>query len=109
MAKYLCLGKYSAQGAAGARKDGYATREQEGSKAFESVGAKIESWMWLDWTEWDFAFIADVPLPETLVRITSLTAATGTFTRAYISQILDSDAMDQGVSGISYRPPGAQS
>jgi uncharacterized protein with GYD domain len=103
------LGKYSAQGAAGARKDGYATRVEEGSKAFESVGAKIESWMWLDWTEWDFGFIADVREPDALVRITSLSAATGAFTRVYVSQIHDSDTMDHGISGISYRPPGERS
>src|SRR5688572_27244279 len=109
MPRYLTLAKYTPQGAAGARKDGYAVRVQEGSKAFESVGARIESWMWLDWTDWDFAFIVEAPHSEALVRIASMSAATGAFARVYVSQILDSDAMDQGVSGITYRPPGERS
>lgn len=41
--QYLFLGKYTAQGLAGAMQDGFATREQAMYKIANSVGAKIIS------------------------------------------------------------------
>ncbi|MFN0093012.1 MAG: GYD domain-containing protein [Acidimicrobiales bacterium] len=110
MARYLIHAKYTAQGAAGARSDGYAVRQAEGSKAFESVGGKVESWLWLDWGEWDFAVVVDAPTSEALLRIAALSAASGAFARTTSSEIFESATMDRAAAaGADWRPPGAAS
>lgn len=109
MARYLVLGKYTPQGASGAQRDGFEVREREGAKAMAAAGATVESWMWLDWTTWDFGFIVRADDPKALIRVASYSATTGAFERISWSEILDSAEMTSTGGALDYRPPGQAS
>ena len=107
MSRYLLLSKYSAAGAAGARADGYTTREAEGGKLVKALGGSVESWMWLDWADWDFALVVVLPDREALLRLAALSSASGAFARTYASEIVDGATMDRaGANAGDWRPPG---
>lgn len=111
MPRYVGLGRYSAAGAAGARKDGFATREAQARGLVDSLGGKLESWSWLRSDNWDFMFVMDAP-SEAPVAMNLISKPTGLFERAEIMELLSSADVDRIAGTLDkavYSPPGTVS
>ena len=108
MPRYLIHTKYSAQGSAGLIQEGYANRRVTATKSIESVGGKVEHWMWLDRTTWDFAGAVEMPSYQSCLGMFSAAWASGAFDRLAVSEIFDDATMDGALAvGLEWRAPGA--
>jgi uncharacterized protein with GYD domain len=106
MAKFLCIGSYTAEGAKGLRKDGGTKRRKVATKAAESVGAKMEAFYYSFGTQ-DVVLIVDAPDNVSAAAISLAVNAAGGV-RLTTTPLLTAEDMDRA-SGkkTAYKAPGA--
>jgi uncharacterized protein with GYD domain len=106
MAKYLVTVSYTAEGAAGLRKDGGTKRRKVASKAVESVGGTLESF-YFSFGAQDALVLVDMPDNVSAAALSLAINATGG-ARLTTTPLLTPEEMDKA-SGkkTAYKAPGA--
>lgn len=105
MPKFLVIGSYTAQGAAGVLKDGGTSRRKATDQLMASIGGKVEAYYFGLGAD-DFYLIADVPSTAAIVAA-SLTAASHGGLTARTIPLLSPEELDAAVKlSPSYRGPG---
>jgi uncharacterized protein with GYD domain len=106
MAKYLVTVSYTAEGAAGLRKDGGTKRRKVASKAVESVGGTLESF-YFSFGAQDALVLVDMPDNVSAAALSLAINATGG-ARLTTTPLLTPEDMDKA-SGkkTAYKAPGA--
>jgi uncharacterized protein with GYD domain len=106
MPKYLVSVNYTADGAAGLRKDGGTKRRNVASKAIESVGGKIEAFYFCFGAR-DAILIADFPDAISAAGLSVAIASTGSV-RLDTTPLLTAEDMDRACEKkTAYKAPGA--
>ncbi|MEX1157147.1 MAG: GYD domain-containing protein [Chloroflexota bacterium] len=106
MAKYLVIGSYTAQGAAGVLKEGGSGRRDAARQVIESVGGTLESIYWGFGTD-DFYATADMP-SAAAAAATSLKIGASGFARLRTVPLLTAEDLDAATKlSPNYRAPGA--
>lgn len=109
MARYVWVGKYSAQGCAAVTKEGLAGRRQAIEQLLTGLGMKLVDMWGLAEPEWDFMLMieGDTDMRANQAAILLMTTGSGMFERASIFSLLDVDEVDQAQRAMpNYRPPG---
>ena len=106
MAKFLVTVSYTAEGAAGLRKDGGTKRRKVASKAVESVGGTLESF-YFSFGAQDALVLVDMPDNVSAAALSLAINATGG-ARLTTTPLLTPEEMDKA-SGkkTAYKAPGA--
>ena len=105
MAKFLVTVTYSADGAAGLRKDGGTKRRKAATKAAESIGGKVESF-YFSFGGQDALVIADLPDNVAAAALSLAINSTGAL-RASTTPLLTAEDMDKASSKkTAYKAPG---
>ena len=105
MAKFLVTVTYSADGAAGLRKDGGTKRRKAATKAAESVGGKVESF-YFSFGAQDALVIVDMPDSVAAAALSLAINASGAV-RATTTPLLTPEEMDKASSRkTAYKAPG---
>lgn len=106
MPKFLMEISYTADGAAGVRKDGGSKRKAVAQKAAKSVGGKLETF-YFSFGDADAIVIVDAPDAASIAAIgLHLAASGGAHTRTTL--LMTPEEMDKAASKkTSYTPPGA--
>lgn len=106
MAKYLVIGSYTAEGAAGLLKEGGSGRIEAARRVVESVGGTLES---LYWGFGSDDFYATVELPShAAATAASLKISSSGSSRVRTIPLMTADDIDAAAKlSPSFRPPGA--
>ena len=106
MAKYLVIGSYTADGAAGVLKDGGSSRVEAARQAVESVGGKLESIYWGFGAD-DFYATVELPSHAAAAAASLKIGASGS-SRVRTVPLMTAEDLD-AASKLSpiFRPPGA--
>jgi hypothetical protein len=105
----MILGKYSAAGVAGVKKDGFAKREAAARALGDSLGGTTTLWSWLRSSTWDFMAIGDYPSADGAIALGLIGRPTGAFEAMEIIEMLDSSELDRiaaAANKATYQPPG---
>jgi uncharacterized protein with GYD domain len=106
MAKYLVIGSYTAQGAAGVLKEGGSGRREAARQAVESVGGTLESIYWGFGTD-DFYATVDLPGHAAAVAASLKIGASGS-SRVRTVPLLSAEDVDAATQlSPTFRAPGA--
>ena len=109
MARYVWMGKYSAQGAAAVAKEGLTSRKKAVEQLLSGLGMKLIGMWGMVEPEWDFLLLCegDTDMRANQAAIMFMTIGTGMFERAGIYSLLETDEVDQAQKAMpGYRPPG---
>jgi uncharacterized protein with GYD domain len=106
MPKFLVNVTYTAQGAAGLRKDGGTKRVRVAEKAIESVGGTLDTFFF-SFGKQDAIVIADMPSAVAAAALSLAISSTGAV-HVTTTPLLTPEEMDQACSKkTSYKVPGA--
>ena len=106
MAKYLFIGSYTAQGAAGVLKEGGSGRAQAARQVVESVGGKLESIYWGFGSE-DFYATVDLPSHAAATAVSLTIGAAGASMGRTVVLMTAEDLDAAAQLSPTFRPPGA--
>ena len=105
MAKYLIIGSYTPEGAAGILKEGGSGRVQAARQIVESVGGTFEALYWGFGAD-DWYLLADFP-SYAAVAAASLTAGASGTSRSRTVVLMSADDIDAAShTAVTFRPPG---
>ncbi|HLE89046.1 MAG TPA: GYD domain-containing protein [Candidatus Limnocylindria bacterium] len=106
MAKYLVIGSYTAEGAAGVLKEGGSGRRDAARQILESVGGTLESLYWGFGAD-DFYATVDLP-GHAAVTAASLKISASGSARVRTVPLMTADEIDAAAKmSPTFRPPGA--
>ncbi len=106
MAKYLVIGRYTAEGAAGLLTEGGTGRLAAARQAVESVGGKLESLHW-GFGKDDFYAIVEMP-SHAAVTAASLKISSSGSSHVRTVPLMTAEDMDAASKmSPAFRPPGA--
>ena len=106
MAKYLALVKYSPTGLAGARRDGYARRQEVLAGAAASLGGNLDAMWFTEGGEFDFAAVFDVD-PDVMYTLTQIATSTGTASHTKVIALRTAEEADATMAHqYDWIPPG---
>jgi uncharacterized protein with GYD domain len=106
MAKYLVIGTYTPDGAAGLLKEGGTGRVAAARQAVESVGGTLESLHW-GFGKDDFFAMVDMPSHAAATAASLKISASGTSHVRTIPLMTAEDLDAAAKLSPSFRPPGA--
>ena len=108
MAKFLYLGKYSAQGAAAVMNEGLTARKKAVEAYGEASGLKVLGWWAVGEADWDFAILSEGDLPAARSAAQNFLAmASGAFERAAYYTLVETEEVDDARATLQgYRAPG---
>jgi len=110
MTRYLLLGKYTEDGLAKIREDGFRTRPERNKKVFEALGGDLLCMYFMaSGGDWDFCGIVECSSDD-LASISLKAVGTGTFARTESHEIRTGEEMD-AIAGRStpWAAPGQSS
>ena len=106
MAKYLVIGSYTAEGAAGVLKEGGSGRRDAARQILESVGGTLESLYWGFGAD-DFYATVDLP-GHAAATAASLKISSSGSSRVRTIPLMTADDIDAAAKmSPSFRPPGS--
>jgi uncharacterized protein with GYD domain len=106
MAKYLVIGSYTAEGAAGVLKEGGSGRRAAAQAAIGSVGGTLESLYWGFGSD-DFYAVVDLP-NHAAATAASLKISSSGSSRVRTIPLMTAEDIDAAAKlSPSFRPPGA--
>ena len=106
MPKYLLPGKYTAEGLATVRKDGYVTWPKNNAGLLNSLGGALDCMYFTIGGEWDFCAIVECSADD-LFAIYSTTGSSGVFERAAVHELGTAEEADASInSPLDWTPPG---
>ena len=106
MPKYLVIGSYTAQGAAGVLKEGGTGRTAAAKQAVESVGGTLETLYWGFGAD-DFYATVDLP-NHAAATAASLKISSSGSVRVRTVPLMTAEEIDSAAKmSPSFRPPGA--
>ena len=106
MAKYLVIGSYTAEGAAGVLKEGGSARREAARQIVESVGGKLESIYW-GFGKDDFFATVDLP-SHAAAAAASLKIGSSGSSRVRTIPLMTVEDVDAAAKlSPVFRPPGA--
>ena len=106
MARYLFIGRYTAEGAKGLLREGGSGRLDAARQVVESVGGSLESLYW-GFGKDDFYAIGDLPSHAAAAAISLTLAGSGSSSVRSIPLMTAEDIDAATKLSPSYRPPGA--
>jgi uncharacterized protein with GYD domain len=106
MPKYLIQASYTAEGAAGLRKEGAVKRKAAVANFIKSAGGKLEAF-YFALGDTDVYAITEAPDAETAAAFSVASNGTGAV-RLRTTPLLTAEEMDSALKkAVTYRPPGA--
>lgn len=105
MAKYLFIGRYTAEGAKGVLREGGSGRRDAARQVVESVGGSLESLYW-GFGKDDFYAIVDLPSHAAAAAASLTIGASGAINVRSIPLMTAEDLDAATKLSPSYRPPG---
>lgn len=106
MAKYLIIGSYTAQGAAGVLKEGGTGRWAAAKQAVESVGGKLDTLYWGFGSD-DFYATVDLPSHASATAASLKISSSGSSRVRTIPLMTTEDIDAAAKMSPSFRAPGA--
>ncbi|MEX0629334.1 MAG: GYD domain-containing protein [Chloroflexota bacterium] len=106
MAKYLFIGRYTAEGAKGLLQEGGSGRRDAARQVVESVGGSFESLYW-GFGKDDFYAIVDLPSHAAAAAVSLTIGASGASSVRSIPLMTAEDLDAATKLSPSFRPPGA--
>jgi uncharacterized protein with GYD domain len=106
MAKYLVIGRYTAEGAKGLLREGGSGRLQAARQVVESVGGTFEALYW-GFGKDDFYAIVDLPSHAAAAAVSLTIAGSGSSNTRSIPLMTAADIDAAAKLSPSFRPPGA--
>jgi hypothetical protein len=110
VASIVGFGKYSAQGAAGVLRNGFASRKQTLAAMAKEFGGEQQGYWVVGDVRWDFMFMWSLPDEALLAARAAFLAAqaSGGFDASETFILLDAEAVDAARGSMpGYRPPNA--
>jgi uncharacterized protein with GYD domain len=105
VAKYLIIGRYTAEGARGLLKEGGARRREAAEQVMSSVGGSIESMYW-GFGDDDFYIVADAPSPAAVAAAALTVGASGTLKVRTVVLLTAEDLDAAAKTSVTFRPAG---
>jgi uncharacterized protein with GYD domain len=105
VAKYLFIGRYTAEGAKGVLREGGSGRRDAARQVVESVGGSLESLYW-GFGKDDFYATADLPSHAAAAAVSLTLGASGAINVRSIPLMTAEDLDAATKLSPSYRPPG---
>jgi uncharacterized protein with GYD domain len=107
MPKFLCLGRYTAEGWQGIKSEGASHRREFVAKLLASVGGKLDVFYYA-FGDHDFVLIADFPDNVTAAAVSISVAASGAI-KSSLTLLLTAEEIDAALKKqIGFRAPGAR-
>jgi uncharacterized protein with GYD domain len=106
MAKYLVIGRYTAEGAKGLLREGGSGRRDAARQVLESVGGSLESLYW-GFGKDDFYAIVDLPSHSAAAAASLAIGSSGSAQVRSIPLMTAEDIDAATKLSPSFRPPGA--
>jgi len=105
VAKYLFIGRYTAEGAKGVLREGGSGRRDAARQVVESVGGSLESLYW-GFGKDDFYAIVDLPSHAAAAAASLTLGASGAINVRSVPLMTAEDLDAATKLSPSYRPPG---
>ncbi len=106
MARFMLIGRYTAEGMAAALEEGLTARTKVLKRAVESLGGKLLGMYWTTAPD-DSVIIVELPDASGAVALVTRVKAAGVV-ESSIVRLFDGaefDAIAHDTSGVKYRPP----
>ena len=110
MARYVWMGKYSAQGSAAVAKEGLTSRKQAVEALMSGLGMKMVGMWGMAEPEWDFLIMSESESDIRAIQaaVVLMTTGTGMFERSGIYSLLETEEVDDAQKAMpGYRAPGS--
>jgi uncharacterized protein with GYD domain len=106
MAKFMVLGKYTADALAAVRRESYQSRAAGGDKMAASVNGRFEAMYFIPDGTWDLLAMLECN-DDGLFAISSMAGASGTFERFEVHQLRTAEEADAAIAApVAWAPPG---